>query len=126
MKRQRYEKRTVSIGNKKLLGIIADSFLKRMIGLMYRSNLPKGTCMLFMFQNQGRYGIWMRNMKFPIDILWLDANKKVVWIEENARPAGALEFNSYLPETEALYVIETTAGFVKRNIIKIGQKASFR
>jgi hypothetical protein len=114
---QRYETVDISVKGKVLHALIADSFVKHMIGLMFRQRMGKDTCMLFIFQREARQGIWMRNMRFPIDILWLDSSKKVVDFVEAAMPASR---RIYAPEKDAKYVLETNAGFIRRNRIKKG------
>ena len=88
-----------------------------MIGLMFRQRMGRDTCMLFIFPKEAKQGIWMRNMRFPIDIMWLDSSKRVVDFVETATPASR---RIYAPEKEAKYVLETNAGFIKRNRIKKG------
>ena len=124
--RQRYKMTRISIGKVRLRALIADTVLKRMIGLMYRDSLPKNLCMLFVFNSDGRPGIWMRNMHFPIDILWLDSRKRIVDIFEDARPCHGLACETMYPSGEARYVIEANSGFARRKKLRIGAKASFR
>src|SRR5262245_15540420 len=47
----------------------------RAMGLMFRPSLPRDRGMLFVFENSDFHGIWMKNCKFPIDILWLDEQR---------------------------------------------------
>lgn len=92
---------------------------ERTIGLSKYEKLSEDQAMLFVFERKGLYSFWMRDMKFPIDIIWLDENKTIVSIKENADP---IDFpQSYAPETEALYVLETVAGFIEKNNIQKGQ-----
>ena len=116
-RRQRYSIEDISINGKRLHAIMADSFIKQMIGLMFRPNLKKDGCMLFVFNRKARHGIWMRNMRFPIDIMWLDADKKVIHSVESAPPGSA---RVYMPDKDSKYVLETNAGFIKRSRIKKG------
>ncbi|MCL4411683.1 DUF192 domain-containing protein [Candidatus Marsarchaeota archaeon] len=125
-RRQRYRTASISIGGARLRALIADTMLKRMIGLMYMDELAPNSCMLFTFDSDGKPGIWMRNMRFPIDILWLDSQKRVIDMFENARPCRGLTCKTMYPSRQARYVVETNLGFVKRRKLKIGAKASFR
>src|SRR6266849_2707331 len=54
----------------------------RQMGLMFRPSLPLDHGMLFLFDQPDFHGIWMKNCKFPIDILWLDEERKVVHLDE--------------------------------------------
>lgn len=108
--------REIGVGRKSIKVEIADSFFKKIKGLMFRDSLPENFGMLFVFDYDGYHGIWMIGMKFPIDIIWIDKRKKIVDFVENAKPS----FNTYRPVKKARYVLEINAGFVKRNKIRIG------
>jgi uncharacterized protein len=66
----------------------------------------------------------MNGMKFPIDIMWLNGNGTIVHIESNVQPCIS-SCQLYTPDTDALFVLETTAGFSKRHDIKLGTKVNF-
>jgi hypothetical protein len=114
---QRYRAADISIKGRTLHALIADSFVKQMVGLMFRPRLSKDACMLFIFSREARHGIWMRNMRFPIDILWMDGSRRVVDYAEMVQPESR---RIYAPEKSAKYVLEANAGFIKRNRIKKG------
>lgn len=87
--------------------LLADSFLKRMIGLMHRS-APSG--MLFRYSKPDRHSIWMVNMKFPIDVFWLDPDKKIIDSAWNLKPGSP---DQHFPDQDALYVVELPCGIAK-------------
>lgn len=117
---------TVKIGNATVKAEIADTEPKQLRGLMFRESLPKDNGMLFVFRNEGRHGIWMMNTSIPLDIIWMDAGKKVVHMQENVQPCEALLIcPSYSPESDSKYVLEVNAGYAKKHGIKIGSVASF-
>ncbi len=96
-------------------------------GLMNHSSLPEDQGMLFTFVNQKKHAIWMLNMDFPIDIIWLDKDKKVVYIEENVQPCDNVTSCTLLsPEETSKYVLEINAGEVERKGINIGDQLEFR
>lgn len=122
-KRQHYRRRTLYLGHTRLTALIADSFVKHLIGLMFRKSLPKRECMLFKFAFSARYGIWMHNMRFPIDIAWLSADLLVVDTVKNAKPCnGTFDCKTYHPRSKAKYVLETNAGMLSKCGIKIGKR----
>lgn len=90
-------------------------------GLSGRSNLPTDQGLLFVFDREDIHRFWMRDMNFPIDILWLDEKMKVVYIKEVALPTSYPEV--FTPTTKAKYVLETPAQFVANYGIKIGYYA---
>ena len=77
--------------------------------------------MLFVFDKPEKHSFWMKDMKFPINIIWLDSHGKVVHIEENLEPCPLAPIcPSYPPSADSQYVLETVAGFTQRNIISVG------
>jgi uncharacterized membrane protein (UPF0127 family) len=87
-------------------------------GLSGRNSLPKDQGMLFVFAAPSQYCLWMKDMKFNIDIIWLDPAKKVIKIEENVAPSTYP--NTFCPDKDAQYVIEVNAGVAKTTGIKLG------
>src|SRR5206468_10266263 len=63
----------------------------RQMGLMFRPSLPLDHAMLFIFEQPDFHGIWMKNCKFPIDIVWLDAEARVVHVAPKVPPCAAKE-----------------------------------
>ena len=92
-------------------------------GLSGRSNLKEDEDMLFVFDKPGQYPFWMKDMNFPIDMIWLDEYKKVIYIKRNARPELFPE--SYGPNENSKYVLEVGAGFSDKNNLKVGDKIDF-
>lgn len=121
----RFFRKQVSINGRKLSALVADSPKKQAVGLMFREKLEQNECMLFIFGRPNRYSIWMRNMRFPIDILWVDEKKRIVDIKEAAPPAKRFEFATYKPRVDAKYVLELKSGFVKKNKITKAAKIRF-
>lgn len=116
----------VKIGNATVDAEVADTFPKQIRGLMFRESLPKDGGMLFVFGSEGRHSIWMMNTSIPLDIIWLDKDKKVIYMKEGAQPCGALAIcPSYSPESDAKYVLETNSGYSKRHKIDLGSRAEF-
>ena len=101
---------------------IADTDSSRVRGLMFQDQLPLDQGMLFVFQEQGLYSLWMLNMQFELDMIWFDNNGKVVHIKTNVPPCVipveiAAGCPSFVPDGEATYILEVTSGFVKQNNI---------
>lgn len=92
-------------------------------GLSDRESLDADAGLLFFFNNSGKYPFWMKDMNFPIDIIWIDENYTIVFIEKNAKPES---FPSLLGgKVQSRYVLETASGFSQKNNIKIGDTVSF-
>ena len=111
--------RSVEIGDTQLYVTIADSEAEREKGLSGRTGLAPDEGMLFIFERDGQYAFWMKDMKFAIDILWLDKGGKIVHIEPSLSPDTYP--NSYEPKVDARYVLEVSAGFSKAHNIQVGE-----
>lgn len=114
----------LKLNNDKISLIIADTEEEREKGLGDRESMPYDTAMLFVFDTPDTYGFWMKDMKFPLDIVWLNENKEVVYIKENAQPESYPE--GFIPPQKSLYVIELNAGLVSKYGIKVGNILNFK
>lgn len=110
----------IRIGTVELIVEVARTNESRMSGLSNRPVLEQGKGMLFEFDQDDRYSFWMKEMKFPIDIIWLDSDFKVVYVVNKAEPDSYP--NLFTPTTLARFVLEVPAGFVETNNISIGNK----
>ena len=97
---------------------IADTTQKKELGLGGRTTLGERQGMLFVFTTLGRYAFWMKDMKIPIDIIWLDEHFDVVDFVSNVSPETYPK-TSFSPRENALYVLETHALFSEKNNLKI-------
>ncbi len=114
-----------SIHGKEIKLEIADSIFKKTMGLMFRKHMPENNGMLFVSNKNSHHTIWMLNMNFPIDIIWLNKSLEVVDIFENAQP-NKLNFRIYRPKMKSRYVLEVNAGFVKKHGLKIKSKLKIK
>lgn len=94
-------------------------------GLSGREKLGAVQGMLFAFDMDGSYGFWMKDMKFNLDILWLDGSGRVVYVQENLPPCTPQECPVYKPQQTARYVLEVNAGFAAKHGIKSGSAVHF-
>jgi uncharacterized membrane protein (UPF0127 family) len=99
---------------------VADTDAARARGLMFRPPLADDEGMLFVFDVPGRYGFWMKNVRGPLDIVWLDSTARVVWMVENAPPCDADPCPTYAPPREASFVLEVAGGAVRRRNVAVG------
>ena len=113
----------LTLSDKVLSLIVSDTPELREIGLSRMDSLSKNKAMLFKFPELGEYGIWMKDMKFPIDIIWLDEDKRIVKIEHNISPDTYPRIFS--SRENSLYIIEMNSGFAKENNIEVGDVLNF-
>ncbi len=101
---------------------VADTEALRVRGLSGHAPLLDNTGMWFEFDTPKRASIWMKEMLFPLDILWFDENLQLVYMKENATPESYPE--TFMPSSPALYVLEVQAGFVKKYGVLFGEKVA--
>jgi len=80
--------------------------------------------MLFIFEKESLHSFWMKNMRFPLDIIWIDKDKKIVDIYKFALPCKDI-CKTITPSLKAKFVLEVNAGFVEKNNLKIGERLDF-
>lgn len=118
----------VSIGTMNVAAKVASKASDRKKGLSNLESLPLGEGLLFVFETPGSYAFWMKDVKFAIDIIWLDENKRVVDWAVNVPPEPDRdkdELTLYRPRSEALYVLEINAGLLQLHNVQIGDLANF-
>ena len=98
---------------------------ERQLGLMFRENIHSDQGMLFIFEEEGVHSFWMKNMKFSIDILWLDREKRIVHFECHVPPCKGLICPSYASKVPAMYVLELKAGSVAENQLRLNDRLEF-
>jgi len=107
---------------------IADNDTLRKKGLSKMDSLPFDQGMLFVFDKPGTNGIWMKDMRFAIDTIWLDENKMITDIVTEVPPERGKkdsELTIYKPSHDSKYILEINAGLVKLNNIQVRDQAKF-
>lgn len=118
----------VSIKGLKIEAELAKNAGERSKGLSGRDGLEISRGMLFVFDSSSDWAIWMKNMKFPIDIIWVDENKKIVYIVQSALPEPGKkdsQLTVYKPSASAKYVLEINAGITSANNLQVGDSVNF-
>lgn len=92
-------------------------------GLSGRTSLAENQGLIFIFVQPGVQCFWMKDMRFPIDIIWMNANKEIVHIEQNVSPSTYP--NAFCPNVDAQYVLEVNAGVADKLNIRPDQKLFF-
>ncbi len=113
----------IKIGENSFLFEVAETKEDRERGLSKRDALKEVDGLLFIFPTEDYHAIWMKEMNFPIDIIWIDKEKKVVDYKKNVPPESYPE--SFFPSMPAKYVLETEAGFIEKNFLTHGTTLSF-
>ncbi len=94
---------------------IANNESSRESGLMFQERLDENKGMLFVFEKEGVYPFWMKNTLIPLDIIWIDNNYNIIYIEKNALPCkDSTNCQVYGPAKNAKYVLEVNSGIVDK------------
>ena len=121
-----YRQAKVTVNGMVLVADISATNEQRTKGLSVKDALAENEAMLFVFDNEAEHTFWMQNMKFPIDIIWIDADKTVVHIEHSLQPCRSdLLCPTYKPVDDSLYVLETIGGFAEKHDIAKGTRVEF-
>lgn len=126
-----YKTTQIVMGGKIFSTDIADTPYLSEKGLSGRSSIADDYAMLFVFQKPDNYKFWMKDMNFPIDIIWLSADpsnssgqaKKIIYIEKNLLPSTYPQ--SFGPSEPSQYVVEVASGTADRLGLSLGQTVYF-
>ncbi|OHA89294.1 MAG: hypothetical protein A2653_01210 [Candidatus Zambryskibacteria bacterium RIFCSPHIGHO2_01_FULL_43_25] len=113
----------IQVGDDFINVAIADSPEEQAKGLSDQLPIESHQGLLITFQSSGIYSIWMKDMKFALDAIWIDKNGEVVDIKTNLTPETYPAV--FTPRVPALYILEIPAGSVENFGIKIGDKVVF-
>ena len=107
--RERETNARITIGGAEFAVEVANTAYARMQGLSGREALAAGHGMLFLFDPPERVSFWMKDMRFPIDIVWISGNQ-VVGVEASASPNDSPSRTVYYPPSRVESVLEVPAG----------------
>jgi len=102
---------------------VAATPAERERGLMYRSSLADGRGMLFVFDEDGDHGFWMKNTFIPLDMLFIARDGTVAGIHAHATPLSTANISVGKPSR---YVLEVPGGWAARHGIAAGAQVEFR
>lgn len=115
--------KTVTIKNIAVHAQLAQTSEEKQRGLCCRDSLPENSGMLFVYSQPGNYRFWMKDTRIPLDMYWINRQRKIVHIEHSVQPDSyPKRFSSPVP---AQYILETNAGFAKKHHIQVGDVADF-
>ena len=110
----------------KLQAEVADTPEGRYFGLAFRDSLPEDVGMIFLFDESGPHKVLTGGFKFPVDLIWVDESKHIVYVKEAAPPCMENPCPWYGPPPKnARYVIEANTGFVQKSEATVGTELVF-
>jgi hypothetical protein len=127
----------VTVGGASFKVELAVTQEQRTQGLSGRAGLAPGTGMLFVFDEEGRYSFWMKEMRFPLDLVWIGPSSEgctAVDITANAPPPttghpsaeGLAELPLYTPVAPVRYVLEVNGGETEAAGVRVDSRVEFR
>jgi len=126
---QRDETKTIIVtfpNGTELEAEVADTPEKLLFGLAFQEALPPNGGMIYIFEATGPHRIATKEYRFPVDIIWIDESHRIVQLTENVEPCRRDPCPWYGPPPEAVrYLIQTEAGFIKRQGIAVGEELKY-
>lgn len=116
---------TVTIDGQTFTVLIANTEQEKEKGLSQRDSLPQNMGMIFPFDKPDYYGFWMKDMKFPLDIIWMNQGK-IVTIVNNLQPPTSANPNLpvFKPVSPSDMVLEINAGLANKYNFKVGDSVT--
>lgn len=112
---------------KQVLAQVADSPGKQLVGLFFTKELQPDQAILLIYKEEDFHHLWTKDSHFPIDMIWMDRNRTILHIQKDVPPCPEDPCPVYGPEEpEALYVMQTAAGFVDENKLEPGMSMIYR
>ena len=93
---------------------------------MYRESLANGRGMLFLFPRPSVEGFWMKNCNFPIEIVWMNGQRRVIFVSAHTPPCKEDPCPTYGPKTESLFVLEVPDGAAAKEKAIVGSTLTFQ
>ncbi len=124
MRKERSEKAKLSIGEQEFSVILADTDALREHGLSDSASIGARQTMLFSFDQPGKYSFWMKDMNYPIDMVWLNKEGKIIYIVHGAPPESFPEV--FAPASnDSIAVLELKSGTMQSLHVNVGDSVYF-
>jgi uncharacterized membrane protein (UPF0127 family) len=104
---------------------VVDTEPLRQQGLMHRESLPADQGMLFVFEREQPLAFWMKNTLIPLDILYFDAQRRLVSVARSVPPCKRAVCPNYPSAGPALYTLELRAGIAAELAVTRGDELLF-
>lgn len=120
----REDVRDVSFGEQNVSARVADTPDTQARGLSGTDTLGENEGMLFLFERAEKYGFWMKEMQYAIDIVWMDANKSIVGEQRCVDPDSYPK--TWYPPVPARFVLEVPCGWIDRSGVQKGDVGEWK
>ncbi len=122
------ERKTIRLyfpNGESVLAELALSGEERQRGLMFRDGMAPSQGMLFAFEEDATHSFWMKNMRFSIDMIWLDRERRIVYMAKRVPPCRKDPCPFYSPVLPARFVLELAAARSDELGLKPGDRLEF-
>lgn len=118
---QKTPKAVIVINSQTFNLLLAKTDKEKRIGLSEKKSLPENSGMLFVFEKPDYYSFWMKEMQFPIDIIFINKNR-IITVYHELKPPQTPEENLpiYKPDEPADMVLEINSGLAQKYNLKKG------
>jgi len=126
---RKWKIKNIQIGSKNYEIYITESRENQTTGLAAFEEIKENQGMIFEFPEEDYHAFWMKNMKFDIDMIFLDQNNQVIQIFENVQKSSYksdTDFQTYMPKLKSKFVIEIKSGETKKNGLRTGDVIIFK
>ncbi len=118
-----YKTAVLKLNNCSIQVEIVDTPAQKRRGLSGRKSLAENAGMLFIFERPDYYYFWMKDMNFPLDLIWIRDGKVVDITPHVLPPAGPVrQLTRYRPSSPADWVLEVKAGMAEKCGVKVGDE----
>ncbi len=115
---------SLNIGDGVFTARLANTPALRDAALNGTTDLSNNQALMMAYPSDSKWPISMKDIKTSMDIIWIDKDKKIVYIVMNASPDSGVD-SVFTPKSDARYVVELPAGSVDNLNIKSGRSAVF-
>lgn len=123
--RPRFRKTQIHLAQKTIEVEVAENPEQLAFGLMYVQSLKKDTGMIFIFDQEQTLAFWMKNTFVPLDVGYFNNEQKLIDVQTMKPAPNETSPRNYPSRKPARYALEMSAGWFKKNKIKVGDKFSF-
>jgi uncharacterized membrane protein (UPF0127 family) len=116
----RYRTAFMTIGDTEYTLKIADTPQKRSLGLGFTKPLKENEGMLFVFEEPGAHGFWMKNVDYPLDIIWISDVLRITDIAENIQPESYPD--TFTPTQDVRLAVELPGLAMQKNGAVVGDR----
>ncbi len=103
---------------------VARTERQKNLGLMYRKQLHLNNGMLFVFEQEQKQRVWMKDTLIPLDVIFISKQGEIVSVTKDLQPCIKNNCRVFVSTKNAKYMLEVNAGAVKKNGVEIGQQLS--